>query len=69
MDHLSGACASKLAQAADVAKACEADVKKLCGDVQRAAQIQDCIKPQLGKVSAGCKHALTKIAVPFALFQ
>ena len=69
LDHLSGACASKLTQAADVAKACEADVKKLCGGVQRAAEVQDCMQPRLGEVSAGCKHALAKIAVPFSLFQ
>jgi hypothetical protein len=69
MDHLSGACASKLTQAADAAKACEADVKKLCGGVQRAANIQACMQPRLGEVSARCKHALAKVAVPFSLFQ
>jgi hypothetical protein len=69
MDHLSGACASKLTQAADAAKACEADVKKLCGGVQRAAEIQACMQPRLGEVSAGCRRALAKIAVPFSLFQ
>jgi hypothetical protein len=68
MDHLSGACASKLTRAADVAKACEADVKKLCGDVQRAAEAQACMQPRLMEVSARCKHALAKIAVPFSLF-
>ena len=65
MDHLSGACASRLAQAADIAKACEADVKKLCGGVERAAEIQACMQPRLGEVSPQCKRALARIAVPF----
>jgi hypothetical protein len=69
MDHLSGKCANRLSHAADIAKACETDVKKLCDGVQRAAEALDCIKPRLGEVSAGCKHALAKVAVPFAFFQ
>ena len=69
MDHLSGSCASRLSHVADVAKECEADVKKLCGGVARAAEIMDCIKPRLAEVSKRCKDALAKIAVPFAFFQ
>jgi hypothetical protein len=69
LDHLSGACASKLSQAADIAQECEADVKTLCGGVKRAADVQACVQPRLGQVSARCKRALTKIAVPFSLFK
>jgi hypothetical protein len=69
MDHLSGSCASRLSQVADVARECEADVKRLCGGVTRAAQVLDCIKPRLGEVSKRCKDSLVKVAVPFAFFQ
>jgi hypothetical protein len=69
LNHLSGPCANRLSQAADIVKECEADVKKLCGGVQRAAEIVDCIKPRLSQVSKRCKDALAKVAVPFAFFQ
>ena len=69
MDHLSGTCASRLSQVADLAKECEGDVKTLCGGVQRAAEALDCIKPRLGEVSKRCKDALAKVAVPFAFFR
>jgi hypothetical protein len=69
MDHLSGPCASRLTQVANVAQECEADVKKLCGGVQRAAEIQACVQPRLGEVSAQCRRALARVAVPFSLFQ
>ena len=69
MDHLSGSCASRLSQVADLAKECEGDVKKFCGDVQRAAEALDCIKPRLSEVSRRCKDALAKVAVPFAFFR
>jgi hypothetical protein len=69
MDHLSGPCASRLTQVANVAQECEADVRRLCGGVQRAAEIEACMQPRLGEVSAGCKHALVKVAVPFSLFR
>jgi hypothetical protein len=69
MDHLSGKCANRMAHAADIAKECEADVKKLCGDVHRAAEALECITPRLGEVSRRCKDALAKVAVPFAFFR
>jgi hypothetical protein len=69
MDHLSGKCSNRLAHAAEVAKACESDMKTLCGGVHRAAEALDCIKPRLSEVSSQCKHALAKVAVPFAFFQ
>ena len=69
MDHLSGKCANRLAHAADIAKECEADVKRLCGGVNRAADVLDCIRPRLGEVSKRCRDALAKVAVPFAFFQ
>jgi hypothetical protein len=69
MDHLSGACANRLSYAADIAKECEADVKKLCGSVQRAGEALDCIRPRLSQVGQRCKDALAKVAVPFAFFQ
>jgi hypothetical protein len=69
MDQLSGKCANRMAHAADVAQECEADVKKFCGGVQRAAEALDCIKPRFSQVSKRCKDALAKVAVPFAFFQ
>lgn len=69
LDHLSGKCANRLSHVADAAKECEGDVKKFCGDVQRAAEALDCIKPRLSEVSKRCKDALAKVAVPFAFFQ
>jgi hypothetical protein len=69
MDHLSGKCANRIAHAADIAKECEADVKKFCGGVQRAADALDCIQPRLSEVSKRCKDTLAKVAVPFAFFQ
>jgi hypothetical protein len=69
LDHLSGPCASKLSHAADVAKQCEADVKRLCGHVTRMAEVEDCMKPRLAEVSERCKSALVKIALPFSFFQ
>jgi hypothetical protein len=69
MDHLSGPCASRLTQVANVAQECEADVRRLCGGVQRAAEIQACMQPRLGEVSPQCRRALARIAVPFSLFQ
>jgi hypothetical protein len=69
LDHLSGTCASRLSQVADLAKECEADVRNLCGGVQRTSEALDCIKPRLGEVSKRCKAALAKVPVPFAFFQ
>jgi hypothetical protein len=69
LDHLSRPCASKLSHAADAAKQCEADVKRLCGGVTRLAEIEDCMKPRLGEVSEPCKRALVKVAVPFSFFH
>jgi hypothetical protein len=39
VDHLSGTCASRLSQVADLAKECEADVRNLCGGVQRRQRL------------------------------
>jgi hypothetical protein len=69
MDHLSGPCASRLTQVANVAQECEADVRRLCGGVQRAADVQACMQPRLREVSARCRRALTRIAVPSRLFR
>jgi hypothetical protein len=69
MDHLSGKCASRMTQVAEIAKECEGDVKILCGGVHRAAEALDCIKPRLSEVSKRCKNALAKVAVPFAFLQ
>jgi hypothetical protein len=69
LDNLSGSCAGRLSQIADIAKECEGDVKNLCGGVHRAAEALDCIKPRLSEVSKRCKDALVRVAVPFALFQ
>jgi hypothetical protein len=58
-----------LSHVADLAKECETDVKNLCGNVERAAEALDCIKPRLEEVGKRCKDALAKVAVPFAFLQ
>jgi hypothetical protein len=69
LDHLSGPCANRLTQVANVAQECEADVRRLCGGVRRAADVQACMQPRLREVSAQCRRALTRIAVPSRLFR
>ncbi|MBV8797075.1 MAG: hypothetical protein JO136_19230 [Hyphomicrobiales bacterium] len=69
MDHLSGPCASRLTQVANVAQECEADVRRLCGGVRRAADVQACMQPRLGEVSGACRRALARVAVPVSLFR
>jgi hypothetical protein len=69
MDHVSGPCASRLTQVATVAQECEADVRRLCGSVQRVANVQACMQPRLREVSAGCRRALARVAVPSRLFR
>ena len=64
-DPLSRACANRLTQVTNVAKDCEADVKRLCGGVSRAADVEACMQPQLDRASARCRRALRRIAVPF----
>ena len=66
IDNLSGPCASRMAQVTNAARECEADVKRLCGGVKRAKEIEECMTPRLGEVSKACKAALAKVAVPFA---
>jgi hypothetical protein len=68
MDHLSGPCASRLTQVANFAQECEADVRRLCGGIQRAADVQARMQPRLEEVSAGCRRALARVAVPVSLF-
>jgi len=58
-----------MTQVANVAKEWEADVRRLCGGVQRAADIQACMQPRLGQISAQCRRALARIAVPSRLFR
>jgi hypothetical protein len=57
-DPLSRACAGRLTQVTDVAKDCEADVKRLCGGVRRVADVEACMQPRLDKASARCRRAL-----------
>jgi hypothetical protein len=68
-DQLSRACAGRLTQVTGAAMDCEADVKRLCGGVRRAADVQACMQPRLRQVSARCRRALTRIAVPASLFR
>ena len=48
IDNLSGPCASRMAQVTNAARECEADVKRLCGGVKRAKEIEECMTPRLG---------------------
>ncbi len=65
-DKLTGPCGEKLSNAAAVARACEADARKFCGGVKRAAQIPGCMKPRLKEVGETCRAALTGVGVSVA---
>jgi hypothetical protein len=52
-------------QVAGAAKECEADVKRLCGGVHRAADVEACMRPRLEEVSGRCRGALMRIAISF----
>jgi hypothetical protein len=61
---LSAACAafSVAAQQRDAMKACEADVKAYCANVERGeGRIAKCLKENEGKVSAECKAQMEKL--------
>ena len=60
---LSNPCKNKLTQAASAARACEADVRKLCGGVARAAELMSCMKPRLAEVGKPCKRAMARVAL------
>jgi len=54
-----------LSRAAYVAKECEADEKRFCGNVKSGGnRVESCIAPHLGEVSDSCKRARTFIAAP-----
>ena len=63
---LSGPCGDKLAHAAEIERACEPDVHKLCAHVARSADVLACIRPKLNQVGKPCERALAKIATPLA---
>jgi len=63
---LSEPCKTKLTQAASSARACEADVRKLCGGVARAADIPACMEPRLAKVGKPCKRAMARVAFQYS---
>ena len=59
-------CKSKLTQAAASSRACEADVRKLCGGVAQAAEIVNCMEPRLAEVGKPCKRAMTKVVLQYS---
>jgi hypothetical protein len=63
---LSEPCKSKLTQAASSARACEADVRKLCGGLAQAAEIVSCMEPRLAEVGKPCKRAMTKVVLQYS---
>ena len=63
---LSEPCKSKLTRAASAAKACEGDVRKLCGGVARAADIGSCMESRLAEVGKPCKRAMTKVVLQYS---
>jgi hypothetical protein len=65
-DRLSGPCGERLSRGAAVARACEADARKFCGGVKRAAQIPGCMKRRLSEVGEPCKNALARVGVSVA---
>jgi hypothetical protein len=63
---LSWPCGDELSHALSIARACEADVRKLCGGVQRGADILGCMRPRLAEVREPCLAALGKVGVQAA---
>ena len=63
---LSEPCKIKLTQAAASSRACEADVRKLCGGVAHAAEIVSCMEPRLAEVGKSCRRAMTKIVLQYS---
>ena len=63
---LSEPCKSKLTRAASSARACEADVQKLCGGVTHAADILSCMEPRLAQVGKPCKRAMARVALQYS---
>jgi hypothetical protein len=63
---LSEPCKTKLTQAASSARACEADVRKLCGGAAHAAEIVSCIEPRLAEVGKSCKRAMARVAIQYS---
>ena len=63
---LSEPCTIKLTQAAASSRACEADVRKLCGGVAHAAEIVSCMEPRLAEVGKPCRRAMTKIVFQYS---
>jgi hypothetical protein len=63
---LSEPCKSKLTQAAASSRACEADVRKLCGGVAHAAEIVNCMEPRLAEVGKSCRRAMTKLVLQYS---
>jgi len=61
--QLTKPCGNRLARAASLARACEADARQFCGDVRRATDVLACMKPRLRDVSGPCKAALAKAGV------
>jgi hypothetical protein len=50
---------------AAVHKACDADIKTLCGD-KKGHEAMMCLRSTPDKVSAGCKDAMSKLPKPTA---
>ena len=68
-DKPSGPCGDRPAGAAAVGRACEADARKFCGGVKRAAQVPGCMKPHLREVGEPCMAALSKVGVKSSIVR
>jgi hypothetical protein len=66
---LSGPCGDKLAHAAEIERACEPDVHKLCARATRSSEVLGCMRSKLNRVGRPCEHALAKIASPLAFLM
>ncbi|MGO9390626.1 hypothetical protein [Rhodoblastus sp.] len=69
IDKLSEPCRSKLTKAASSARACQADVRKLCGGAAHATGTISCMKPRLAQVGIPCKRAMAKVAIQYSRGQ
>ena len=65
LSTLSEPCKGKLAQAASSARACEADIRKLCGEAARAGEIPSCMETRLAELGKPCKRAMTKVVLQY----
>ena len=62
-NKLSRSCGDKLPHAVAIARECEADARKFCSHVARAASVPACMNRRLAEVGEPCRDALAKVGI------